>query len=936
MPKTAAFLLVICTLTLTRPLVQAQQVRGGAITLSAANDINITGDLYSYSSSFYGKVGQGGAITLTASNGSITTGNLHSYSGCYSCIGGQGGTISLTAASGSITTGDLYSSSVSISGKASQGGAITLTAGNGDITTGYLQSSSTSGLGNNSQGGAITLTAGNGNITTGYLRSSSSSNSGIAGQGGAITLTAGNGNITTGYLSSSSPSSETAGGAITLTAGNGNITTGYLSSSSSSSLGTAGGAISLTAGNGNITTGDLYSSSSSNSGTAGQGGAISLTAGNGNITTGDLYSYSSSNSGTAGQGGAISLTAANDINITRNLYSYSYSRSGTAGQGGAISLIARGGDIVGIPFEYSLYDDVKQQVVTEVRSPILGSFSISEQGTAGNGGKVTLQAKNNVSNLEILTLSSDSQSGTVQVTGLRDLLLTNTNILTSKQVTVPVEPVDSGRIITLDVGGRGQSGDVAITSSGNLTFNNSSIESDTKGSDNAGNVTVSSPNLVTFNNSSIKSNTSNTGAAGRINIEAGQGITLFGSNSELSTIFAGTTNSGEAGDITLTTPQLTLQNGAKISTNTASSSAAGAITLQSHPKVENLNINLTPGTSISASTSDQGTGGNIEIKAPNAITIQGQGTITTETTGIGIAGELRIDTKHLTIADGATISASTSSPKPEGTGGSIIINATESFNLNNQASLSAQSTGAAPAGNITISTGQLTANNGAIATSSEQSSGGDINITASNIRLFGNSDITTTVNSGTGKGGDITLTAGSIVAFGDSDILAYAPTGTGGNITLDTPAFFGENYRPATPGTDPRTLEGNNRVDVNATGVVSGVITTPDVSFIQNSLAELPNNQINTDQLLASSCIVRRNQPVRGSFTVTGTGGLPERPGDLQMSSFPTVDIGTLPTDSTSSTTLPNRPWQKGDPIIEPQGVYRLPNGKLVLSRECS
>ncbi|MEN9520088.1 MAG: hypothetical protein RLZZ381_2676, partial [Cyanobacteriota bacterium] len=30
------------------------------------------------------------------------------------------------------------------------------------------------------------------------------------------------------------------------------------------------------------------------------------------------------------------------------------------------------------------------------------------------------------------------------------------------------------------------------------------------------------------------------------------------------------------------------------------------------------------------------------------------------------------------------------------------------------------------------------------------------------------------------------------------------------------------------------------------------------------------------------------------------------------------------------------RPWKKGDPIIEPTGVYRLPNGELVMSRECS
>ncbi|WP_292864060.1 S-layer family protein [Nostoc sp. LPT] len=892
-----------------------------------------------------------------------------------------------------------------------------------------------------------------------------------------------------------------------------------------------GGDIILSAAKGSINTGPLFSFSR---GDAGEGGAIRLTAANDINITGDLYSYSLSESGNAGQGGAIRLTADNDIFITGDLYSYSYSRFGTAGQGGAISLQTRGGDISG----------------RGNQSTVLGSFSVSEKGTAGNGngGKVSLEAKNNVSNLEILTLSSDSQSGAVQVTGLGDLLLTDTKILTSKQVTIPNPFVFDDEFITLKVDGKGQSGNVDVTSSGNLTFNNSSIQSDTKGSDPAGNVTVSIPGLVTFNNSSIRSNTSKTGAAGSIGIEAGQGITLIGSASELS---AGTTNIGFAGDITLTTPQLTLQNRANIATITKSSSPAGNITLQSHPNTENLNINLVPGTSISASTSNQGTGGNIKIKAANTITIQGQSTISTgttgagnagkievnsrnldiqqtelststtgsgnagditldtstltvatgakvlaltngfgnsgtitanastamnlgigvedfspvlsvetssagqpgniiintpsltlsdtaritatatdtatnpqgggsitlnastmdlagvvgvfaetqgqtpagtltlkpyenqstlnltlalksqvsasttgsgkggnlivqapeaitiqgpgqlavETTGDGTAGNLSIDTQKLTIADGATISASTSSKNPEGTGGSMIINATESFNLTN-ASLGAKSTGAAPAGNIKINTPNLTATNGMIATSSKESSGGGITITASDIRLFGNSDIRTDIASGAGGGGNIKLTANSIIAFGDSDILAYAARndgGKGGNITLDTRAFFGENYSSASSRNDPPdTLNGNNRVDVNATGAINGVITIPDVSFIQNSLTELPENQINTDSLLANSCIVRRNQPTRGSFTITGTGGLPQRPGDAQMSSFPTVDVKTLPSDSTLSNTNPNSSWQKSDPIVEPLGVYRLPNGKLVLSRECS
>lgn len=31
-----------------------------------------------------------------------------------------------------------------------------------------------------------------------------------------------------------------------------------------------------------------------------------------------------------------------------------------------------------------------------------------------------------------------------------------------------------------------------------------------------------------------------------------------------------------------------------------------------------------------------------------------------------------------------------------------------------------------------------------------------------------------------------------------------------------------------------------------------------------------------------------------------------------------------------------DRPWKLGDPIVEPQGVYKLANGELVMSRECS
>ncbi len=79
--------------------------------------------------------------------------------------------------------------------------------------------------------------------------------------------------------------------------------------------------------------------------------------------------------------------------------------------------------------------------------------------------------------------------------------------------------------------------------------------------------------------------------------------------------------------------------------------------------------------------------------------------------------------------------------------------------------------------------------------------------------------------------------------------------------------------------------------------------------------------------------MVRGNER-NGTFFITGSGGLPYRPGDAVPSAYSTVDVQPV-ADNTSST-KPTRRWKKGDPLLEPTGVYRLANGQRILSRECS
>ncbi|NEQ34606.1 MAG: S-layer family protein, partial [Leptolyngbya sp. SIO4C5] len=167
------------------------------------------------------------------------------------------------------------------------------------------------------------------------------------------------------------------------------------------------------------------------------------------------------------------------------------------------------------------------------------------------------------------------------------------------------------------------------------------------------------------------------------------------------------------------------------------------------------------------------------------------------------------------------------------------------------------------------------------------------------------------------------------IAFDDSDILANARDGRGGNITFNVQGFFGENFTPASANADPDTLDGNDRVDVNATGAVNGVVAIPNVSFIENSLTRLPDSIVPTDQVLAGSCISRAGDE-QGSFVVTGGGGLPVRPSDNLPSTYSTGDVQALPNTPQSAQ------WQPGDNIVEPTGVFELSDGRLVLSRECS
>ncbi len=521
-----------------------------------------------------------------------------------------------------------------------------------------------------------------------------------------------------------------------------------------------------------------------------------------------------------------------------------------------------------------------------------------EPQAIGNGGDINLRAK--TVTIRIGSEISGDNSGKGN-TGLINIQAQNSVLLEKEILGKAFKIVDRNGIFSnINASAQGNTGDVVIET-GNLTLRAvSRIQSTSFGAGNAGKVIIRAKDSVSLE---------------------GDGSNIFSSINLTQLSEMGRAVAGSTDGIYIETSSLTLRQGSRIESS----------------------IRL--GTQVIGAT-NSGRLGSVKIFASDSILLEGESNRRNAGSGIFAVSvnqtpqELRnlidIETGSLTLREGGRIRADNFGA---GDGGDINIQArnfiqidSRSPNFGADSLISSSTSGRGKGGDINLTTGLLTIETGSVTAETDSSFGGNIEVTAQEIRL-GDTDITTSVNSGVGGGGDILLTAKNfIIATGDSDILAFSAGGNGGNIELDTPIFIGESLTLTPNVSDFIDFDGNGRVDINASGELnSGTISTPDNSIIEASLTELPNNLIDTSDLLANSCIVRNEAP-EGSFIITGSDSLRARPGYPAAPSFPTGTVRTIPTEKTADA---NRPWQIGDPIVEPESVYRLPDGELVISREC-
>ncbi len=532
---------------------------------------------------------------------------------------------------------------------------------------------------------------------------------------------------------------------------------------------------------------------------------------------------------------------------------------------------------------------------------------------------------------------------------------------------------------TVLTGATGDAGLTIITVIDTLSLTDDAIiRSETFGAGRGGDISIFSNQFIAQSGGQISGGSGredfsgNFGPGGNVTIEATSSIELedtsISTNSRRSGIFSETASASRAGNLTITTGRLTVLSGAAVSSGAVGSGSLGgdggdisifaseevevigqgirpsSITTEANPLEDAVKVSNAGNLFISArqlriqdggavqslataeppSTGSRANAGNVTLRISDSVEVSGEDSYISSgllLNTIGRGGNIDIRATSLSVSDGASIDSET---RGIGNAGNVKLDASSIFL--DEATISALSSDTGLAGNILISAGQsLALTDSNIITEALNSSGGDIRVskrdnTEGGLILLRDSDITT---NSLGDGGNISLLMPT-VAFGDSDILARSQSANGGGITLS--AFFSNNIAPDSQ----QMFDGNDKVDINADGqIASGNIVIPDTSFIQSGLNELPDRLIHSDGLVAESCIVRRSLE-GGALSISNAENLPEPLSGSVATTYPTGRISTIASEPPEALSE-----QLGDTIAEPQGVYRLDDGRLVMSREC-
>ena len=402
---------------------------------------------------------------------------------------------------------------------------------------------------------------------------------------------------------------------------------------------------------------------------------------------------------------------------------------------------------------------------------------------------------------------------------------------------------------------------------------------------------------------------------GNLIVNASESVELSGSSPDgaFSGLISATSGSGNAGNITVNTKRLLIQDGAGITTESSSKEFFGQ------------------------STPATGRAGNLTVNASESLELIDDGSILSTTESFQGGGDIKINTGRLIVRNESEVSVS-SVGEASGNAGNLEVVA-RSIRLDNQGKLLAET------------------NSG---------EGGNITLLSQQVQLRRESNISTTAgNQGSpGNGGKITINTGTLVGLENSDITANAFEGKGGTIDLKARGVFGllqrnlEDLKTLLRTDDPSKLDPRQLFTSDITAVsqtnpsLSGqvIIHTPDVDP-SRGLVALPVEPLNITGLIAQNCPVDGGQET--SFIITGRGGLPPNPSDTLSSdtiwtdlrpsqsaaeNLPSAAVDMQPTNSTPKQLVEAQGWvinHKGEVVLTASATNVTPHIPWITPASC-
>lgn len=543
--------------------------------------------------------------------------------------------------------------------------------------------------------------------------------------------------------------------------------------------------------------------------------------------------------------------------------------------------------------------------------------------------------------------------------------------------------LNNGSSIAANSFGQGNTGDIIINASDTFSFDGADKSSEETfisaslfGAGKGGQIAINAPKISLNNGASIAANSVGRGNAGNIEISSSDNVVISGTNSGIgSQVYDDAVGNG--GTITVDVPKLSVLNGATIVAHTDAQGNAGDITVNAQEVfldgvgsnggsgigsaafelasgnggaivIDTDSLNVTNGATLLVSNFGEKDAGSVTINATGAVSFDGIGTngysssafSTVEAGSNGNGGEIKITANSLTVNSGAVIGASTSG---QGRGGDINLDV-DTLQVQSGGQILTTSRGSGDAGNIFINTTENTIITGSDPTFPERlarigrpvirnegaasgifantdatstGSGGNINISTQNLSISDDARINVT-NQGnaaigaTGgnvalqiadnltlrdngtisaqavenaNGGNVSIDADFVIAFPNqnNDIIAAAAQGTGGNINIFANALFGIEGRSSIPSNNTNDIDASSEFGLDGTVEINEL----DVNPVEG-LEELPIEVIDVTRLVEQNLC---QQGEGSEFVVTGKGGIAPNPSQARSGEIDEVDL---------------------------------------------